>query len=55
MVRAIARATAEPGSEPVGIHLYSFGGLERTCAGISTVARRRFALDNQEGFVVDER
>ncbi|HXX86712.1 MAG TPA: methylenetetrahydrofolate reductase [Casimicrobiaceae bacterium] len=55
IVRAIARARREPGIEPVGIHLYSFGGLERTCAWIGAVARCRFALDDQGGFVVEER
>ena len=55
MVRAIARARGEPGIEPVGIHLYSFGGLERTRAWIGAVAHRRFALDDGGGFLVDER
>jgi methylenetetrahydrofolate reductase (NADPH) len=51
MVRAIARAAAEPGIEPVGIHLYSFGGLARTCTWIDAVAHGRIALEG-DGFVV---
>jgi len=52
VVRAIARAAAEPGIEPVGIHLYSFGGLARTCAWIDAVAHCRFELDEEKGFIV---
>jgi methylenetetrahydrofolate reductase (NADH) len=53
LARAIARARAEDGVEPVGIHLYSFGGLARTCAWIDAVANRRFVLDSDSGFGVD--
>jgi len=52
IVRAIARSAAEPGIEPVGIHLYSFGGLARTCAWIDAVAHCRFELDKEKGFIV---
>jgi methylenetetrahydrofolate reductase (NADPH) len=52
VVRAIARSAAEPGLEPVGIHLYSFGGLARTCAWIDAVAHCRFELDEERGFIV---
>ena len=55
IVRAIARATGEAGIEPLGIHLYSFGGPKRTCAWIDAVVHRRFALDDQGGFLVDGR
>ncbi|MGZ5597722.1 MAG: methylenetetrahydrofolate reductase [Usitatibacter sp.] len=54
VVRAIARGAAEPGIAPVGIHLYSFGGLARTCAWIDAVAHGRFELDEEEGFAVAE-
>jgi methylenetetrahydrofolate reductase (NADPH) len=54
VVRAIARSAAEPGIEPVGIHLYSFGGLARTCAWIDAVAHCRFELDEEKGFIVAE-
>jgi methylenetetrahydrofolate reductase (NADPH) len=54
VVRAIARSAAEPGIEPVGIHLYSFGGLARTCAWIDAVAHGRFELDEEKGFIVAE-
>jgi methylenetetrahydrofolate reductase (NADPH) len=52
LVRAIARSAAE--MEPVGIHLYSFGGLARTCAWIDAVAHGRFELDENVGFSVAE-
>ncbi|MGZ5573363.1 MAG: methylenetetrahydrofolate reductase [Usitatibacter sp.] len=54
VVRAIARSAADPGIEPVGIHLYSFGGLARTCAWIDAVAHLRFELDEEKGFIVTE-
>ena len=50
VVRAIARAAAD--LEPIGIHLYSFGGLARTCAWIDAVAHCRFELDEEKGFIV---
>lgn len=52
LVCAIACAGDEDGVEPVGIHLYSFGGLVRTCAWIDAVANRRFVLDRDCGFKV---
>jgi methylenetetrahydrofolate reductase (NADPH) len=54
IVRAIARASGEADIEPVGIHLYSFGGLVRSCAWIDAVANRRFVLDGDSGFRVRE-
>ncbi|HEX7606700.1 MAG TPA: methylenetetrahydrofolate reductase [Usitatibacter sp.] len=54
VVRTIALSAAEPGIEPVGIHLYSFGGLARTCAWIDAVAHCRFELDEERGFIVAE-
>lgn len=54
-VRAIARARSERCIAPVGIHLYSFGGLVRSCAWIHAVAQRRFVLDRDSGFEVRER
>jgi methylenetetrahydrofolate reductase (NADPH) len=52
LVRAIACARGEDDVEPVGIHLYSFGGLVRTCSWIDAVASRRFVLDRDSGFRV---
>ena len=54
VVRAIARAAGESGIASVGIHLYSFGGLERSCAWIGAVARGRFKLDDAGAFIVDQ-
>jgi len=53
LVRAIADAAAEGGLEPIGIHLYSFGGLVQTCTWIDAVARGRFALDDAGAFTVE--
>ena len=55
IVRAIAPAMSQGGIEPMGIHLYSFGGLERTCAWIDAVAHRRFGLDDRGSFAIEER
>jgi methylenetetrahydrofolate reductase (NADPH) len=55
LVRAIAHAAAEGGLEPIGIHLYSFGGLVRSCAWIDAVAHDRFALDDAGAFALDSR
>jgi methylenetetrahydrofolate reductase (NADPH) len=52
LVREIARSAAEPGLEPLGIHLYSFGGLARTCAWIEAVSHGGFELDEKAGFIV---
>ena len=48
MVRALAAAAPE--IDLAGIHLYSFGGLERTCAWLDGAAHRRLALDNDGSF-----
>jgi methylenetetrahydrofolate reductase (NADPH) len=53
LVRAIAHIAAEGGINPVGIHLYSFGGLERSCAWINAVVHGHFALDDADAFAVD--
>ena len=53
LMRAIARAAGEGRTEPIGIHLYSFGGLTRSCAWIDAVAHGRFVLDDSVGFTVD--
>jgi methylenetetrahydrofolate reductase (NADPH) len=55
VVRAIGRATGDGAIEPVGIHLYSFGGLTRSCAWIDAVARGRFALDDSAGFILEDK
>jgi len=52
IVRAIARAADESDIEPVGLHLYSFGGLERSCAWIDAVGRGHFTLDDAGDFMV---
>jgi methylenetetrahydrofolate reductase (NADPH) len=53
MVRDIANANLE-GAGPFGIHLYSFGGLERTCAWIDATAHCPLTLDDEGGFGVEE-
>jgi methylenetetrahydrofolate reductase (NADPH) len=53
VVRAIARAMAEEEIGPAGMHLYSFGGLERSCAWIGAVARGSFVLDDSGAFIVE--
>lgn len=52
LVRELARAHAE-GLEIDGIHLYSFGGLVRTCRWAHAVSRGAFVLDPVQGFVVE--
>jgi methylenetetrahydrofolate reductase (NADPH) len=42
-------------SQSVGIHLYSFGGLTRTCAWLAAVAQGRFQIQEEQGFVVGDR
>jgi methylenetetrahydrofolate reductase (NADPH) len=49
IVRALAARYA---SQPIGIHLYSFGGLTRTCAWLGAVAQGRFQIQEGQGFVV---
>ncbi len=53
MVRALADANLE-GAGPFGIHLYSFGGLERTCAWMDATAHCPLALDEDGGFSVED-
>jgi methylenetetrahydrofolate reductase (NADPH) len=53
VVRVIARAANKDRLEPIGIHLYSFGGLERSCAWIDAVAHCRFVLYDNVSFAVD--
>jgi methylenetetrahydrofolate reductase (NADPH) len=55
ILRAIARAMSAREIDSVGIHLYSFGGLSRTCSWVDAVARGRFVLDSDSGFRVAER
>jgi methylenetetrahydrofolate reductase (NADPH) len=43
------------GLEIDGIHLFSFGGLARTCRWIQAVGQGRFTLDDAQGFVIDEK
>jgi methylenetetrahydrofolate reductase (NADPH) len=51
--RAIAQANLE-GAGPFGMHLYSFGGLEKTCAWIDATAHCPLTLDDSGGFSVEE-
>ena len=50
IVRAVAAAGVAKEIGNFGIHLYSFGGLARTCAWMRAVADGRFALDERDGF-----
>ena len=50
IVRALARVHGAGEIEPLGIHLFSFGGLAHTCAWLRAVADGRFALDEATGF-----
>ena len=50
IVRAVAGAGVGKEIGDFGIHLYSFGGLARTCAWMRAVADGRFALDQRDGF-----
>jgi methylenetetrahydrofolate reductase (NADPH) len=42
-------------TQSMGIHLYSFGGLTRTCAWLAAVAQGRFQIQAGQGFVVRDR
>lgn len=53
LVRELARARNE-GLNIEGIHLFSFGGLLRTCRWIRAVAQGCFTLDDAQGFTLDE-
>jgi methylenetetrahydrofolate reductase (NADPH) len=53
LVRELSKARGE-GVEIEGIHLFSFGGLVRTCRWIQAVGQGRFTLDDAHGFVVEE-
>ena len=52
VVRAVAAAGVAREIDNFGIHLFSFGGLTRTCRWIREVADGRFVLDEQGGFKV---
>jgi methylenetetrahydrofolate reductase (NADPH) len=52
LVRTIA---ARQAPVALGIHLYSFGGLARTCAWLAAVAQGRFQIEGEQGFVVLDR
>ena len=52
LVRELARAR-EAGLPIDGIHLFSFGGLTRTCRWIRTVEEGRFSLDETHGFALE--
>lgn len=53
LIRELARAQNE-GLDIEGIHLFSFGGLLRTCRWIRAVVQGRFTLDDAHGFTLDE-
>ena len=50
IVRAVAAAGVAGEIDNFGIHLFSFGGLVRTCKWIHAVADGRFVLDEDGGF-----
>jgi methylenetetrahydrofolate reductase (NADPH) len=52
IVRAVAAAGVAEEIDNFGIHLFSFGGLVRTCAWIRAVTDGRFTLDEEGGFDV---
>ena len=52
VVRQLARATLSGELVIDGIHLYSFGGLIRTCRWVRAVHDGRFELDAESGFDV---
>jgi methylenetetrahydrofolate reductase (NADPH) len=52
LVRELARAR-ENGLEIDGIHLFSFGGLARTCRWIRAVEQGSLAPDDTQGFIVE--
>ena len=53
LVCELARARSE-GLDIEGIHLFSFGGLLRTCRWVQAVGQGRFTLDDAHGFIVGE-
>ena len=52
VIRELARATLAGALAIDGIHLYSFGGLIRTCRWVRAVLEGRFELDAESGFEV---
>jgi methylenetetrahydrofolate reductase (NADPH) len=52
VVRAVAAAGVAGEIDNFGIHLFSFGGLVRTCKWMHAVADGRFVLDEDGGFRV---
>jgi methylenetetrahydrofolate reductase (NADPH) len=55
IVRALARVSGGSAIEPLGIHLFSFGGLARTSVWLRAVADGAFTLDDAGGFRVASR
>ncbi len=52
LIRDLTRASAGSEREQTGLHLFSFGGLTRTCQWLAAVNEGRFELDEKQGFVV---
>jgi methylenetetrahydrofolate reductase (NADPH) len=50
IVRALAAALVAAEIDNAGIHLFSFGGLARTCAWMRAIADGRFSFDDAGGF-----
>jgi methylenetetrahydrofolate reductase (NADH) len=50
VVRAVAAAVVAGEIDNVGAHLFSFGGLARTCAWMRAIADGRFGFDEAGGF-----
>jgi methylenetetrahydrofolate reductase (NADPH) len=54
IIRDIATAPAFDAIEPFGLHMFPFGGMERTARWVSAVAAGRFRLhDSESGFRTD--
>jgi methylenetetrahydrofolate reductase (NADPH) len=54
LVSELAQARSG-GLEIDGIHLFSFGGLARTCRWLHAVGHGRFTLDDDQGFIIDQK
>jgi methylenetetrahydrofolate reductase (NADPH) len=57
IVRALAVNSSAPELNKArpGIHLFSFGGLTRTCAWLAAIEHGRFQMQGERGFVVTDR
>ena len=51
IVRNLAQASLSD-TQPIGLHLFAFGGLVRTCAWLAAVAAGNFRFDDNGGFTL---